>query len=320
MLFSWVIISILIDVAFIIFFDMIKRLITAIRNKVGQSATVLKGIGSHVRKVPTKDAETSSEPKSAPKLDYLDVAVQVNESMLPQEDREFPLIMSIGKESLDCKAGKVAIHGDNRRPEFIHEERSDCGRSILEERTTSSSSVSPKPALKGSSRKGSSAKSLDSSKTGSDSGSSGGKKVSWEQGSVRSERDCDEKLAYSTSGARTATQGRKSIDTQDKNIGTEVSAKVLELVPVADRTAFETFRKLCANNHLLDRPRGLSKGDLQDGVNDDTTLLSVNSQVTAPIVLRHTSPFYLVNFCIAVSSPHASAISAKPITSSKTLT
>ncbi|KAL8728360.1 MAG: hypothetical protein Q9181_005370 [Wetmoreana brouardii] len=257
----------------IMFFDIVKRLISAIKDRLYQSATILKRSSSRRTKVPSKDAETNCKPEHAPIVDYLDVGVQVNESMLFKEDREFPLIISMDKDTQSYKAAKVVIHQDSRRPEIIPEETSDDGSRIGEQQTASSSSVGPKSALKGSSRQGSSADSLASSKTSSDSGSSRSKKVSWEQVSVRREQEeSNENLADSTSGAGTPAQARGSDETQSKRVRTEVSGKVLELLPASDRTAFETFRRLCANKGLLDRPAGFGKRDLQEGVNDDATL------------------------------------------------
>ncbi|KAL8950082.1 MAG: hypothetical protein Q9222_003866 [Ikaeria aurantiellina] len=268
MLLSWVFISILIDVAFIMFFDMVKRLISAIKDKFDQSANALKRLGSRRRKEPAKDAHTSYKSDGALTRTYFDVAVQVNESMLSKEDREFPLIISVGKDTPNYKASKVVLHQDNRRPEVIPEESSDNEKSIQKERTASSPSVGPKPVRKGSNRTESFAESLEGSKASSDSGSSKSKAVSWEQ----IDQDYDGKRTNSSAGTRTPTQSRASTATQGKKNDAQASAKVLELLSVSDRAAFETFRKLCAHNRLLDRPSGLGKRDLLEGVNDDVSL------------------------------------------------
>lgn len=274
MLFTWVFISILFDVAFIMIFGIVKRLISAIRVKFEQSTAALKRFGSKRRESSTKEVETSSKPEHTPVLDYLDAGVQVNESMLSKHDREFPLVLSSDKDTPSYRSSKPIIHQDSQRPDVIPEEASDHESRSWEQRASSSPTAGPKPALKGS-RSGSSADSLNSSKIGSDSGSSGSKKVSWEQVSVRSE---DDKPTSSTSGAATPRQRRGSTSTQHKKVQEDVSAQVLELLPVTHQAAFQTFKKLCAKNSLLDRSKAFGKRDLQEGVNDDATLLSVDTQ------------------------------------------
>ncbi|KAL8689519.1 MAG: hypothetical protein Q9218_004830 [Villophora microphyllina] len=254
------------------FIDLVKRLITAIKDKVDQSTSAIKRFSRNRRRRTARNVQTSLKPEPEPQPSstprYLDAAVQVNDSMLSRDDREFALVPLDVRRNVMHKIGKPIIHQDSQRPEVIPEEVSDRGSIIKDKRRTSSFTSDPKPALKGSSRSGSSADSVNSSKAGSDSGSSGSKKVSWEQMSTPSE---DEKLARSTSGSTTPQGGGSTSSLSQKVDGGRLS-RVLDLLPQSNHTAFQTFRKLCEHNRLLDRPVEFSKRDLHDGVNDDATL------------------------------------------------
>ncbi|RAH39919.1 uncharacterized protein BO95DRAFT_469309, partial [Aspergillus brunneoviolaceus CBS 621.78] len=43
--------------------------------------------------------------------------------------------------------------------------------------------------------------------------------------------------------------------------------------PDTDTAALASFKALCAERGLLDRPQGLQAGDVEDGLTDDLTLL-----------------------------------------------
>lgn len=136
----------------------------------------------------------------------------------------------------------------------------------------------PKSALRVTSQESSSADSFHSNKTGSDTGSSKSKQVSWEQESDRKNRSSDA-AEGSTPEAATPPQSRrrKSSSNQSNITQSNRSSRILDLLPVSAQTAFQTFCSLCANNGLLNRPADLGKDDSQEGLNDEVTLLSVTS-------------------------------------------
>ena len=307
------------DVAFIMLLGMLRSLVSVVREKFDQSAETLRKFRSKAQKSATESKGISLETGHGQILDYLDAAVQVNESMLPKKkDREFPLVLSSENDTLIYKKGKLIIHQGSNRPDVIPEEISDQESQRAGKATSSSPNAAPKPALKGGSRSGSSSDSFNSAVTTSPRGSNGSnasngsKTVSWEQSSTRSE---DVKPASSPSEAGTPSQVRRSGSVQQKQ-AQEASTPVLDLLPLAHQTAFQTFRKLCANDDLLDRPSGLVKRDLQLGVNDDITLLSV---LFPSVVVRHAVLLRSISVDCALAdfSPLASVTSMKRITSSK---
>ncbi|KAL8730355.1 MAG: hypothetical protein Q9166_004120 [cf. Caloplaca sp. 2 TL-2023] len=252
-------------------FDIVRRLLSTIRIRIDRSTAALKRFSSGRKKTPTRDVGINCS-EQAPTSDYFDAAVQVNESMLVNEDREFSLVGSSDDEGSSQKPGKPIIHQHHRRPDVIPEETNDFGTPIRERGTLSSSLSRPKSALKVASQDSSSADSFHSSKTGSDSGSSKSKQVSWEQKSAPNEKDSDDTVQTSMSGAATPPQRRRSFSSQSNKGHSDVSSQVLELLPTSAQTAFQTFRNLCASNGLLDRPADLSRKDSQEGVNDEVTL------------------------------------------------
>ncbi|KAL8775729.1 MAG: hypothetical protein Q9203_003880 [Teloschistes exilis] len=243
------------------FIDLVRRVITAIKDGMDRA---VDRFSRHRKERLTVCMHESSKPEYVYTPDYFDVAVQVNESMFSnhgKQEREFSLISSDDRRITSRKNGKPVIHQDSRRPEVIPEEASEHGHVVKDNRRRSSSTTEPKPVLKDSSRSSSSAESLSSSKPASDLRSSSSKKVSWERLSTASE---NEKLTRSTSGS-TTPQPKDKVDEK-------ASSQVLKLLSGSNQTAFETFRKLCANNGLLDRPVEFSDRDLPEGVNDDATL------------------------------------------------
>lgn len=48
---------------------------------------------------------------------------------------------------------------------------------------------------------------------------------------------------------------------------------VFKTFSAQEECAFDAFKKKCAGLSLLDRPAGIGKNDMQDGLNDDATLL-----------------------------------------------
>ncbi|KAL8815827.1 MAG: hypothetical protein Q9223_005075 [Gallowayella weberi] len=212
-------------------------------------------------------------------MDYLDAAVQVNESMLAKEDKglprfrqDIPAFRLDDDETSSHRSGKPVMHQNNRRPEVIHEEVVGDRSPKNERGTQSSSSVRPKSALKAVSQDSTSSDSFYSSKTSSDSGSNRSKQVSWEQGSTRSERESSDTIKDPMVGAEGPPQRRPSSSSQSSKAPSKVSERVLDLLPLSSQTAFQTFRDLCASNGLLDRPIDLGKKDSAEGVCDETIL------------------------------------------------
>lgn len=265
----------LFDVAFVMLFENVRRLISTIRIKLDRSATTSEKTNQRGGKALTRDAGTSCG-EQASILGYLDAAVQVNEMMLVREERQFALIELGGEDDLSQKVGKPIIHQYHRRPEAIPEETIDIETPIRERRTPSLL-IRPKSALRVTSQESSSADSFHSGKTGSDSGSNKSKQVSWEQESERNKKTFEEAAKVSTPGAATPPQStrRQSSTNQSNRSQSNGSTRVLDLLPVSAQTAFQTFCNLCANNGLLDRPADLGKEDSQEGLNDEVTLLSV---------------------------------------------
>lgn len=96
MFFSRVLVSMLFDVVFVMLFENIRQLISAIRIKLRRSASYSEKLEPCGQKVLTRDASTScGEPASV--LGYLDAAVQVNELMLVRAERTFGLF-ELGSE------------------------------------------------------------------------------------------------------------------------------------------------------------------------------------------------------------------------------
>ncbi|KAI4250835.1 MAG: hypothetical protein LQ352_005225 [Teloschistes flavicans] len=268
MLFAWILLSILFDFVVIMFIDLVRRVVTALKDGMDRA---VDRFGRNRKGQLTVCMHESSKPEYVYTPDYFDVAVQVNESMLSKpgkHDREFSLLPSDDRKNASRKTSKPVIHQDSRRPEVIPEEVLDHGHVVKDHPRRSSFTTEPKPALKDSSRSSSSAESLSSGKPASDIRSSSSKKVSWERLSMTNE---DEKLTHSTSGS-TTPQGRASTGGPKIKVDEKASSQVLELLSEPNQAAFETFRKLCAKNGLLDRPVGFSDRDLPEGVNDDATL------------------------------------------------
>lgn len=281
MLFSWVVLSMLFDVAFVMLFENVRRLISTIRIKLDRSGTTSEKSTQRRGKAQTRDAGTNcGEQVSFP--GYLDAAVQVNEVMLVREERQFALVDLGSEDDMSQKVGKPIIHQYRRRPEAIPEESIDTETPILERRIPSLL-IRPKSALRVTSQESSSADSFHSGRTGSDSGSNKSKQVSWEQESEPNKKASAEAAKGSTSGAATPPQSRRrqSSTGQSNRSQSNGSTRVLDLLPVSAQTAFQTFCNLCANNGLLDRPADLGKGDSQEGVNDEVTLLSVTQAMNA---------------------------------------
>lgn len=275
MFFSRVLVSMLFDVVFVMLFENIRQLLSTIRIKLSRSASGSEKLDPHGAKVLTRDASTScGEPASV--LGYLDAAVQVNEVMLIRTEREYGLFELGSEDEMSQKAGLPIIHHYRRRPEAIPEETIVFETPVKERRTTSSPLTTPKSALRVTSQESSSADSFHSSKTGSDTGSSKSKQVSWEQ-ELDPKKKTSDATEASTSEAATSPQSRrrKSSSNQSNITQSDRSARVLDLLPVSAQTAFQTFCKLCANNGLLNRPADLGKEDSQEGLNDEVTLLSV---------------------------------------------
>ncbi|KAL8866275.1 MAG: hypothetical protein Q9198_008962 [Flavoplaca austrocitrina] len=204
--------------------------------------------------------------------------------MLIRTGREYGLFELGTEDEMSQKPGLPIIHQNRRRPEAIPEETIIFETPVKERRTTSSPT---KSALRVTSQESSSADSFHSNKTGSDTGSSKSKQVSWEQESDRKTRSSDPPEG-STSGAATPPQSRRRKSSSIQSSITESirSARVLDLLPVSAQTAFQTFCKLCASNGLLNRPADLGKDDSQEGLNDEVTLLSV-----IPAMNYHRSPY-----------------------------
>ncbi|KAL8688266.1 MAG: hypothetical protein Q9224_004928 [Gallowayella concinna] len=209
-------------------------------------------------------------------MDYLDAAVQVNESMLATKDKEIPRFRQDipafrldDDETPSHKPGKPIIHQNHRRPEVIHEDVIDHKSPKNENETPPSSSIRPKSVLKTISRDSSSSDSFHSSKTLSDSGSNKSKQVSWEPKSTGNERESGDTIKDSMVEAGGPPQRRPSSSSQSSKDQSKVSDAVLELLPVSSQTAFQTFRDLCASNGLLDRSIELGKKDSQEGVCDE---------------------------------------------------
>ncbi|KAL8883538.1 MAG: hypothetical protein Q9215_008170 [Flavoplaca cf. flavocitrina] len=250
-------------------FESVRQLLSTIRIKLSRSASRSEKLEPCGAKVPTRDASTScGEPASV--LGYLDAAVQVNEVMLIRTGREYGLFELGTEDEMSQKPGLPIIHQNRRRPEAIPEETIIFETPVKERRTTSSP---PKSALRVTSQESSSADSFHSNKTGSDTGSSKSKQVSWEEESDQKTRSSDA-TEGSTSGAATSPQSRrrKSSSNQSSITQSNRSARVLDLLPVSAQTAFQTFCKLCASNGLLNRPADLGKEDSQEGLNDEVTL------------------------------------------------
>ena len=168
-------------------FESVRQLLSTIRIKLSGSSSRSEKLDPCGTKVSTRDASTScGEPASV--LGYLDAAVQVNEVMLIRTEREYGLFELGTEDEMSQKPGLPIIHQYRRRPEAIPEETIVFERPVKERRTTSSP---PKSALRVTSQESSSADSLHSNKTGSDTGSSKSKQVSWEQESDQRTRSSD---------------------------------------------------------------------------------------------------------------------------------
>ncbi|KAL8659055.1 MAG: hypothetical protein Q9226_000636 [Calogaya cf. arnoldii] len=254
-------------------FENVRRLISTIRIKLDRSATTQGKNDPRRGKALTRDAGTSCG-EQAFNLGYLDAAVQVNEVMLIREEREFALVELGGEDRLSQKPGKPIVHQYFRRPEAIPEETIDIETPIRERRTASSPLTRPKSALRVTSQESSSADSFHSNKTGSDSGSSKSKQVSWEHESERNKKTSEDAAKASTPGAATPPHSRRrqSSTSQSNITQSNGSTRVLDLLPVSAQTAFQTFCNLCASNGLLDRPAHFAMEDSQEGLNDEVTL------------------------------------------------